>query len=83
MSAGRVFSATLQLSKGGANLRGKVPRHLLGSVCGHMHARVGLEWGTRHGVWVDTGQVSWTDEEAGFFEGGVNVTPGPIWMAHE
>jgi hypothetical protein len=35
-----------------------------------MHARVGLEWGTRHGVWVDTGQVSWTDEEAGFFVAG-------------
>jgi hypothetical protein len=40
--------------------------------------------GTRHGVWVGTGWVSWTDEDVGFFEGGgVNVTPGPIWMAHE
>jgi hypothetical protein len=28
--------------------------------------------------------VSWTDEDVGFFEGGgVSVTPGPIWMAHE
>jgi hypothetical protein len=36
-------------------LRGKVPRHLLGSVCRHMHARVGLGWGTQHGVWVGTG----------------------------
>jgi hypothetical protein len=26
----------------GHALRGKVPGHLLGSVCGHMHARVGL-----------------------------------------
>jgi hypothetical protein len=51
-------------------LRGKVPGHLLGSVCRHIHARVGLGWGTRHGVWVDTGRVSWTDEDVGFFEGG-------------
>jgi hypothetical protein len=51
-------------------LRGKVPGHFLGSVCGHMHARVGLGWGTRHGVWVGTGRVSWTDEDVGFFEGG-------------
>jgi hypothetical protein len=43
---------------------------------------VGLGWGTRHGVWVDTGQVSWTDEDVGSLRG-VNVTPGPIWMAHE
>jgi hypothetical protein len=63
--------------------RGKVPGHLLGSVCGHMHARVGLGWGTQHGVWIGTGRVSWTDEYVGFFEGGVNVTPSPIWMAHE
>jgi hypothetical protein len=47
-----------------------------------MHARVGLGWGTRHGVWVGTGRVSWTDEDVGFF-GGVNVTRAPIWMAHE
>jgi hypothetical protein len=26
----------------GRALRGKVPGHLLGPVCGHMHARVGL-----------------------------------------
>jgi hypothetical protein len=63
----------------GRALRGKV-----GSVCGHMHALVGLGWGTRHGVWVGTGRVSWTNEDVGFFEGGgVNVTPGPIGMAHE
>jgi hypothetical protein len=37
-------------------VRGKVPEHLLGSVCGHMHAHVGLGWGTRR-VWVDTGRV--------------------------
>jgi hypothetical protein len=43
----------------------------------------GLGWGTRHGVWVGTGRVSWTDKDVGFFEGGVNVTPGPIWMAHQ
>jgi hypothetical protein len=54
----------------GRALRGKVPVHLLGSVCGHMHARVGLGWGARHGVWVGTGRVSWTDEDVGFFEGG-------------
>jgi hypothetical protein len=54
----------------GRALRGKVPRHLLGSVCGHMHARVGLGWGTRHGVWVGTGWVSWTDEDVRFFKGG-------------
>jgi hypothetical protein len=32
----------------GHALRGKVPGHLLGSVCGHMHVRVrvGLGWGT-------------------------------------
>jgi hypothetical protein len=65
-------------------LRGKVPGHLLGSVCGHMHARVGLGWDIWHGVWVGTGRVSWTDEDVGFFEGGgVNVTPDPIWMAYE
>jgi hypothetical protein len=33
-------------------------------------ARVGLGWGTWHGVWVGTGRVSWTDEDVGFFEGG-------------
>jgi hypothetical protein len=33
----------------GHALRGKVPGHLLGSVCGHMHARVGLRWG--HTAW--------------------------------
>jgi hypothetical protein len=33
-------------------------------------ARVGLRWDTRHGVWVDTRQVSWTDEDVEFFEGG-------------
>jgi hypothetical protein len=38
-------------------LRGKVPRHLLESVCGHMHVHVVLGWGTRHGVWVGTGRV--------------------------
>jgi hypothetical protein len=54
----------------GSALRGKVPGHLIGSVCGHMHTRVGLGWGRRHGVWVGTEQVSWTDEDAGFFEGG-------------
>jgi hypothetical protein len=54
----------------GCALRGKVPGHLLGSVYGHMHARVGLGWGTQHGVWVGTGGVSWTDEDIGFFEGG-------------
>jgi hypothetical protein len=27
-------------------LRGKVPGHLFGLVYGHMHARVGLGWGT-------------------------------------
>jgi hypothetical protein len=47
-----------------------------------MHARVGLGWGTRHSVWVGTRRVSWTDEDVGFIEG-VNITPGPIWMAHE
>jgi hypothetical protein len=26
-------------------------------------------WGTRHGVWVGTGRVSWTDEDVRFFEG--------------
>jgi hypothetical protein len=68
----------------GRALIGKVPGHLLGSVCVHMHERVGQGWGTRHGVWVGTGRVSWTDEDVGFFEGGgVNVTPDPIWMAHE
>jgi hypothetical protein len=67
----------------GRALRGKVLGHLLGSVCEHMHVRVGLGWGPRHGVWVGTGRVSWTDEDVGFFEGGVNVTPDPIWMAHE
>jgi hypothetical protein len=64
-------------------LRGEVPEHLLGSVCGHMRARVGLGWGTWHGVWVGTGRVSWTDRMSGSLRGGVNVTPGPIWMAHE
>jgi hypothetical protein len=59
-----------------------VPGHLLGSVCGHMHACVGLGWGARHGVWVSTGGVSWIDEDAGSLRG-VNVTPDPIWMAHE
>jgi hypothetical protein len=54
----------------GRALRGKVPGHFLGSVCGHMHVRVALGWGTRHGVWVGTGRVSWTDEDVGFFEGG-------------
>jgi hypothetical protein len=48
----------------------KVPRHLLGSVCRHMHARVGLGWDTWHGIWVSTGRVSWTDEDVRFFEGG-------------
>jgi hypothetical protein len=32
--------------------------------------RVGLGWGTRHGVWVGIRRVSWTDEDVGFFEGG-------------
>jgi hypothetical protein len=54
----------------GRALRGKVHGHLLGSVCRHMHSRVGLGWGTQDGVWVGTGWVSWTDEDAGFFEGG-------------
>jgi hypothetical protein len=54
----------------GRALKEKVPGHLLGSVCGHMHARVGLGWGTRHGVWFGTGRVSWIDEDVGFFEGG-------------
>jgi hypothetical protein len=54
----------------GRALRGKVPGHLLGSMCGHMHALVGLGWGTRHGIWVGTGRVSWTDEDVGFFKGG-------------
>jgi hypothetical protein len=58
----------------GRALRGKVSRHLLGLGCGHMHARVGLGWGTRHGVWVDTRRVSWTDEDVGFFEGGERHT---------
>jgi hypothetical protein len=66
----------------GRALRGEVLGHLLGSVCGHMHVRVGLGWGTRQGVWVGTGRVSWTDEDVGSLRG-VNVTPGPIWMAHE
>jgi hypothetical protein len=66
----------------GRALRGKIPRHLLVSVCGHMHVRVGLGWCTRHGVWVGTGRVSWTDEDVGFLEG-VSVIPSPIWMAHE
>jgi hypothetical protein len=43
---------------------------------------VGLGWGTRHGVWVGTRWVSWTDKDVGFFEG-VNVTIGPIWMTLE
>jgi hypothetical protein len=43
-------------------------------------ARVSLRWNTRHGVWVGTGRVSWTDEDV---LSGVNVTPDPIWMAHE
>jgi hypothetical protein len=42
----------------GRALGGKVPKHLLRLMCGHMHARVGLGWGTRRGVWVDTGRVS-------------------------
>jgi hypothetical protein len=68
----------------GRALRGKVPGHLLGSVCRHIHACVGLGWGTRHGVWVGTGRASWTDEDVRFFDGGgANVTPGPIWMDHE
>jgi hypothetical protein len=69
----------------GCALRGSVPGHLLRLVCGHIHARVVLGWGTRHGVWVVTGRVSWTDEDVRFFEGGggVNVTPGPILMAHK
>jgi hypothetical protein len=54
----------------GRALRGKVPGHLLESMCGHMHSRVGLGWGTQHGVWVGTGRVSWTDEDVGFIEGG-------------
>jgi hypothetical protein len=70
----------------GRALRGKVPGHLLRSVCGHMHARVGLGWSTRHGVWVGTGRVSWTDEDVGFFEGGECHTrpnlDGPS-LAHE
>jgi hypothetical protein len=33
-------------------------------------ARVGLRWDTRHGIWVGTGRMSWTDEDVGFFEGG-------------
>jgi hypothetical protein len=63
-------------------LRGNIPRHLLRSVCGHMHVCVGLGWDARHDVWVGTRRVSWTDEDIMFFEG-VNVTPGPISMAHE
>jgi hypothetical protein len=51
-------------------LREKVPRHLLGSVCGHIYACVGFGWDTHHGVWVGIGRVSWTDEDVGFFEGG-------------
>jgi hypothetical protein len=51
----------------GRMARGKVPGHLLGSVCGHMHARVGLTWGAQHGVWFDTRRVSWTNEDVGFF----------------
>jgi hypothetical protein len=54
----------------GCALRGSVPGHLLRLVCGHIHARVVLGWGTRHGVWVVTGRVSWTDEDVRFFEGG-------------
>jgi hypothetical protein len=42
----------------GRVLRGKVPGHLLESVCGHMHASIGLGWDTQHGVWVGTRQVS-------------------------
>jgi hypothetical protein len=36
-------------------LRGKVPGHLLGSVYGHMHARVGLGWahGMAYGLTLD------------------------------
>jgi hypothetical protein len=34
----------------GCALRGKVLGYLLESVCGHMHARVGLGWGTWHGI---------------------------------
>jgi hypothetical protein len=69
----------------GHALRGNVPGHLLGSVCGHMHVCVGLGWDTQHGIWVDTGRVSWSDEDVEFFfEGvGVYVTPDPTWMAHE
>jgi hypothetical protein len=55
-------------------------------VCGHMHVRVGLGWGTRLGVWVSTGRVSWTDEDVAFFEGGECHTrpnlDGPL-VAHE
>jgi hypothetical protein len=50
-------------------VKGDVPGHFLGSVCGHMHARVGLGWGTRHGVWVGTRRVSWIDEDVAFFGG--------------
>jgi hypothetical protein len=49
-------------------------------------ARVGLGWDTRHNIWVCTRRMvvrSWTDKDVGFFEGGVNVTPDSIWMAHE
>jgi hypothetical protein len=58
----------------GPVLRAMVSGHFLMSVCGYMHVRVGLGWGTRHGIWVGTTRVSWTDEDVGFFEGGVNVT---------
>jgi hypothetical protein len=54
----------------GRALRGKVPGHFIGSVCGHMHARVGLGWDTRYGVRVGTRWVSWTDEDVRFFGGG-------------
>jgi hypothetical protein len=67
----------------GRALRGKVPGHLLGSVCGHMHLHVGLGWGTRHGVWVGTGRVSGQSRTSASLGGGVNVTPDPIRMAHE
>jgi hypothetical protein len=59
---------TYESALDGRALRGKVPGHLLGSVRGHMHAGVGLRWGTQHNIWVDIGRVSWTDEDVGFFE---------------
>jgi hypothetical protein len=57
-------------------LIGNAHGHLLGSIYGHMHVRVGLGWDAQHGIFVDTGLVSWIDD-VGFFGGGVNVTTRP------